>query len=210
MKVGIGVITMGLRKINPKLFEKSTHEIFIYTDTERFGPSHARNECLKHFDGYDHVFLFDDDTYPTCCGWENYFITQASEHNIHYMAIPEVFGGQFVSSDKEMQYWFSALGCFVYQDKVAMDAIGGYNTAYNRYGYEDAGRSRRALQAGLTGHTNAWGFPVRGLCYIHSEDVFGENPTPNIVTSEKLAYIASNQPIYQKEIEGKQLFYPYK
>ena len=210
MKVGIGVITMGLRKINPKLFEKSTHEIFIYTDTERFGPSHARNECLKHFDGYDHVFLFDDDTYPTCCGWENYFITQASEHNIHYMAIPEVFGGQFVSSDKEMQYWFSALGCFVYQDKVAMDVIGGYNTAYNRYGYEDAGRSRRALQAGLTGHNNAWGFPVRGLSYIHSEDVFGENPTPNIQTSEKLAYIAQNQPIYQKEIEGKQLFYPYK
>lgn len=210
MKIGIGVITMGVRTLNKKLFENSEHGVFIYTDKERLGPSHARNKVLEHFEGYDHIFIFDDDCFPTKLGWEDYFITQASEHNIHYMAIPEVFGGQFVSSDKEMQYWFSALGCFVYQDKIAMDVIGGYNTAYNRYGYEDAGRSRRALQAGLTGHNNAWGFPVRGLSYIYSEDVFGENPVPNIETPEKLKYIESNHKVYAEEISSGVLFYPYK
>lgn len=210
MKIGVGVITMGLREINPKLFEKTAHEIFVYTDTERLGPGHARNQVLAHFDGFDHVFIFDDDCYPTRCGWEDYFIQEAQRYGIHYMALPDIFGGELAGHNEEITYWFSALGCFLYQDKEAMQTIGGYNLAYNRYGYEDAARSHRAMKAGLTGHDEAWGFPIRGFGFIHSEDVFGENPTPNIQTSEKLAYIAQNQPIYQKEIEGKDLFYPYK
>lgn len=210
MKVGIGIITMGVREINPKMYEKSSYEIFVYTDEDRRGPGYARNQCLKHFDGYDHVFLFDDDAYPVRQGWEDFFIQEAQRAGIHYMALPDVFGGDLLETDGEIAYWLSALGCFLYQDKEAMETIGGYNLEYNRYGYEDAARSHRAIKAGLTGHEKAWGFPMRGMSYIHSEDVFGENPAPNIVTSEKLAYIASNQPIYQKEIEGKELFYPYK
>ena len=210
MKIGVGVITMGLREINPQFFEKTSHETFIYTDTERLGPGHARNQVLKHFDGYDHVFIFDDDCYPTRLGWEDYFIQEAQRHGVHYMALPDIFGGEYLTSVDEMTFWFSALGCFLYQDKLAMQEIGGYNTEYNRYGYEDAARSHRAIKAGLTGSDRGWGFPIRGLSYIHSEDVFGENPAPNIQTAEKLAYIASNQPIYQKEITGDNLFYPYQ
>ena len=210
MKIGVGVITMGLREINPKFFEKTTHETFIYTDTERLGPGHARNQVLAHFDGYDHVFIFDDDCYPTRLGWEDYFIQEAQANSIHYMSLPDIFGGEYQRTEGEMTFWFSALGCFLYQDKLAMETIGGYNLEYNRYGYEDAARSHRAIKAGLTGSDAGWGFPIRGLSYIHSEDVFGENPAPNIQTAEKLAYIAKNQPIYQKEIEGKNLFYPYK
>ena len=210
MKVGVGVITMGLREINPKFFEKTTHETFVYTDTERKGPGHARNQVLAHFDGYDHVFIFDDDCYPTRLGWEDYFIQEAQANDIHYMALPDIFGGEFLYAESDITFWFSALGCFLYQDKIAMETIGGYNLEYNRYGYEDAARSHRAIKAGLTGSDAGWGFPIRGVSYIHSEDVFGENPAPNIVTAEKLAYIALNQPIYQKEIQGVNLFYPYK
>jgi len=210
MKVGVGVITMGVRELNPKFFEKTTHETFVFTDTERLGPGHARNQVLKHFDGYDHVFIFDDDCYPTRLGWEDYFIQEAQRYGVHYMALPDSFGGEYLHSDGEMTYWFSALGCFLYQDKHAMEAIGGYNLGYDRYGYEDAGRSHRAIKAGLTGSDVGWGFPIRGLSYIHSEDVFGENPAPNIQTADKLAYIAKNQPVYQKEITGDNLFYPYK
>lgn len=210
MKVGIGIITMGLREINPKMYEKSSYEIFVYTDTERLGPGHARNQVLAHFDGYDHVFIFDDDCYPTRLGWEQYFIQSAQENGIHYMALPDIFGGDILDVKGEITCWFSALGCFLYQDKLAMETIGGYNLEYNRYGYEDAARSHRAIKAGLTGSSEGWSFPVRGFGFIHSEDVYGENPAPNIATAEKLAYIGQNQPIYQKEIEGKNLFYPYK
>lgn len=213
MKVGVGVITMGVRELNPKLFANTTHDIFVYTDTEHLGPAHARNKVLAHFENYDHVFIFDDDVYPTRPGWEDFFIRQAQQSGIGYMALPEVFAGQITGSGipgDEIVYWRSALGCFVYQSKEAIHTIGGYNTEYNRYGYEDAGRSHRAIKAGLTGALDAWGFPIRGLSYIHSEDVFGENPQPNISTPDKLALIEQNKPIYQKEVESFELYYPYK
>lgn len=210
MKIGIGVITMGVRELPLELYENSSYEVYVYTDQERLGPGYARNQCLKYFDGYDHIFLFDDDTYPTRKGWEDYFIQEAQAANIHYIALPDIFGGEFLYAESDITFWWSALGCFLYQDKLAIEKIGGYNLAYNRYGYEDAARSHRAIKAGLTGSSAGWGFPVRGLAYIHSEDVFGENPTPNIDTSEKMKYITQNQPIYQREIEGDQLFYPYK
>ena len=152
MKVGIGIITMGVREINPKMYEKSSYEIFVYTDEDRRGPGYARNQCLKHFDGYDHVFLFDDDAYPTRLGWEDYFIEHAQSQGIHYMVLPEIFGGQLLGfGSGEITLWNSALGCFVYQDAFAIQVIGGYNTAYNRYGFEDAARNRRAIKANLTG-----------------------------------------------------------
>ena len=210
MKVGVGVITMGLREINPRMFGNTETEVFVYTDHEKLGPGHARNQVLSHFDGYDHVFIFDDDCYPLRKGWEKYFLEQAQAHNIHYMALVEPYQGEYVASYMEMQWWRSALGCFIYQDKLAMETIGGYNTAYNRYGFEDAARSRRAINAGLTGHETAWAFPLRGLMYIHSEDVYGENPIPNISFEDKMMYIGLNQKVYQEEVSGGQLFYPYK
>lgn len=214
MKIGVGMITMGARELPKKFFDNTSEEIFVYTDEERKGPGYARNKVLANFDGYDHVFIMDDDTYPVRKGWEQYFITQAQENCVHFMALPEVFGGEYEANANqiggEMVYWRSALGCFNYQSKLAMETIGGYNTEYVRYGYEDAARNRRAQRAGLTGWVDAWGFPIRGLCYIHSEDVFWENPTPNISHEDKLKYIEINTPIYHKEISSPQLFYPYK
>lgn len=215
MKIGVGMITMGFRKIPEKFFDNTSEEIFIYTDKERKGPGFARNKVLEHFDGYDHVFIMDDDTYPVRKGWEQYFITQAQENCVHFMALPEIFSGEFIegennTADSEMLFFNSALGCFNYQSKWAMEAIGGYNTEYVRYGYEDAARNRRAQRAGLTGRYDSWGFPLRGLCYIHAEDVFWENPIPNISQEDKLKYIEINTPIYHKEISSPQLFYPYK
>ena len=200
---------MGLRGLNTKLAENTAHEIFVFTDHEKKGPGYARNQVLKHFDGYDHVFIFDDDCYPTMKGWESHFISAAQAHNIHYMALPEGFKGNYIGAYSEITYWDSALGCFIYQDKMAMQVIGGYNTSYNRYGYEDAGRSKRALKAGLTGDEKYFTFPLRGLMYIHSEDVYGENPTPNISHDDKMKYIEQNRSVWLDEINGSEVFYPY-
>ncbi|EIC82164.1 galactosyltransferase-related protein [Serratia sp. M24T3] len=209
MKIGVGVITMGMRTINPKMFANTACEVFIYTDKDKKGPGAARNEVLKHFSGYDHVFIFDDDCYPTAKGWEKYFIDCAINHDIHYMALPEGVKGTFLGAFCEITHWDSALGCFVYQDAHAMRTIGGYNTAYHRYGYEDAGRSIRAKKAKLTG-CDAWSFPLRGLLYIHSEDVCGECPVPNIEHADKLAYIEMNRPVWLEEINGNEVYYPYE
>lgn len=200
---------MGVREIKDYKLSEGT-DFFVYIDKDKKGPSHARNEVLKHFSDYDIVFLWDDDTYPTMTGWEEYFISQASLNNVDYMCLPEPFSADIYLTDNEMLLWNSALGCFSFQTKRALEIIGGYNTEYDRYGYEDAARSVRARRAGLTGHSDLFSFPVKGLCYVYSEDVYHKNPTANISKEDKEAYIAKNHSIYAKEITSDILYYPYK
>lgn len=167
-----------------------------------------RNSLLSELSDCDYVFLFDDDCYPMMHGWEDYFIIQAGEHNLDYMALPESFKTRLIQVDGEMGRWDGGIGCFSFQSRKALQTVGGFNTNYERYGYEDAGRNRRAYAAGLTG-----GFlcscPIRGLAYIHSMDVFGENPAPNLSYDEKMELIHRNAQEFQRESSSDQLFYPF-
>lgn len=210
MKVGIGVITMGVREINPKLFERSCGEVFVYTDTERKGPARARNKVLSHFKDYDHIFVFDDDCFPTFEGWEKYLIEQFEKHNIFWAGIPNFPVMEVKHSEDEMLWLDGCCGCFQYFSRKALETIGGYNTAYDRYGYEDAAVRERAIKAGLTGKYPFPAFPIRGLSYIYSMDIFHDNPTPNIDTPEKRRLIEINHPRYVEEVTGSQVFYPYE
>ena len=212
IKIGVGVITMGVRKLaDYKLSHNS--ELFVFTDHNKVGPASGRNECIKHLynKGCDYIFLFDDDCFPTRHGWEDYFINNANNHNIHFLGLPEIFTGklQSVSDDKELCYWDGIVGCFNFQTRHFIDVVGYYNTAYNRYGYEDAGRNYRAVCAGLTGTVGHYPSLLRASSYIHSEDVYGENPTPNISHEDKMKYIEENRKFYTEEIQSGQIFYPY-
>ncbi|VGQ11805.1 hypothetical protein SB5439_04997 [Klebsiella variicola] len=210
MKVGIGIITAGVRGIREDYKKHTTNgEIFIYTDKERRGPGHARNQVLKYFEGFDHIFLFDDDCYPTLQGWENYFIDFAVKHSIDYMCLPEVFKTGLVSTEGELTRWDGGLGAFTYLSNKGLKTIGGYNKNYKRYGLEDVAYRFRAQRAGLTGALDSFAFPLRGLAYIHSMDVFAENPTPNMSNTDKRLSVSINQPIYNQEMASDQLYYDY-
>lgn len=210
MKIGVGVITMGVRALKDYLIADGV-DFFVYKDEERKGPSHARNEVLSHFDGYDHIFIFDDDAWPLMRGWEDYFITQAVEHNVHYMAIPEWFKGNIIGAEGEMLEWSDSLAALTYQSKHALDVIGGYNTEYDRYGYEDIARNFRAVhKAGLTTRPGAHCFPARGPAYIYYSDAYGTTELANLTPEEKEHYTTVNYPIFKKEISSEQLYYPYK
>ncbi|MCS5452510.1 glycosyltransferase family A protein [Enterobacter huaxiensis] len=210
VKIGVGIITMGVRELDPGYFTcrmLQPENLFIYTDSERKGVSHARNQCLKHFEGFDHVFLFDDDCRPMRSGWEEYLISNAEKNNVHYMCIPNIFYDQIIGQNGEMLVWTGGLGPFQYFTKHGLETLGGYNLAYTRYGFEDAGMKHRALKAGLTGHPNGWSFPLRALVHIFSEDVTHQNPKPNMSQEEKEAFIQLNRNEYFKEINSEQIYY---
>ena len=94
---------------------------------------------------------------------------------------------------------------------VVFDAmyVPGLGQSYERYGLEDAARTSRAKKAGLTGHPHYFSFPVRGLAYIHSEDIFGVTAIQNMTMEEKLKYVHKNQETYNKEIGSDKLFYEF-
>lgn len=206
-RIGIGRITCGLRPLRP-LLAPAGARIEEFTDTERRGPAFARNEVLHrlYLDGCDHIFLFDDDCYPVMPGWAEYFIEQARQHGLPYLGLPEIFKSALVSLKGEMGFWNPTIGCFNYQTRAAIEQVGYYNEACATYGYEDSGRNDRMRR-----FIGAQGVPapIRASAYIHSEDVFGENPQPNMTRDEKEASIERNKPIWHAELRSPQLFYPY-
>lgn len=207
-KIGVGVVTTPKRTVDHRLSKYSCPDtkIIVRSDTNHLGVSHMRNALLAELADCDYIFLFDDDCFPMMHGWEMYFIGQAALHGIDYITLPESFKSKLLRVDGEMGRWDGGIGCFSFQTQKALKTIGGFNTNYVRYGYEDAGRNRRAAIAGLTG-----GFqnscPIRALAYIHSMDVFGENPTPNLSYDEKMDFISQNTLEFKREMSSDQLYY---
>lgn len=212
LKIGVGIITMGVRKLDPGYFTcrmLQPENLFIYTDHEKKGPGYARNQCLKHFKDYDYVFLFDDDCKPTRRGWEEYLIKHAIANDVHFMCLPNIFENQIIEQKGEMYYWCGGTGCFTLFSKKALETLGGYNTSYQRYGWEDTAIRHRAKKAGLTGSIEGFAFPLRGIGYIYSEDITHQNPTPNMTQEEKQFCIELNRAEYAKEILGDKIFYEF-
>jgi len=210
--IGIGVVTTCVRSI-PEAFRslcEGGSVVRVEKDTERVGAAITRNKCLRYLmeEGCDHVFLFDDDCYPTMRGWERYVIDQAAQHNLHFVGLPEIFTSRPLASDGELILWDGIVGCFSYQTRALLEAIGGYNPSYMRYGYEDAARNSRALRSGLAGSGKGYPSLLRLPSYIHSMDVYGENPTPNLSPQEKAHWIRMNEAIFREEMESADICYP--
>lgn len=213
-KIGIGVITAGNRQIHPNMERLSDPDALyhVHTDAERLGPGHARNAALRRLydSGCTHMFVFDDDCYPVMAGWERYFVEQAEATGIGFFLMPEFFKDRIVGhAGAEVFMWDGGLVQFAMYTRPLLETVGGFNTAYDRYGFEDSAYIVRALRSGLAGPGAGYPSPLRTLAYIHSMDVYAENPTPNISAEDKQAYIRKNEPIYRDEINGGRLHYPF-
>lgn len=209
-RVGVGVITAGMREIKDyKLPEWA--DFFVYTDRDRKGPAYARNQVLRHFEGYDYVFLFDDDCWPTRAGWVAYFIDQALQHGVDFMVYPEPFEDCPKHLAGDMFSWTRSMGCFCFQTKKAVEIVGGYNEVYGKYAYEDAARNYRAInKANLCAEPGLNSFPLLGLAYIYSKDLLDVFVSPYISDEDKKQWIDKNHSIYLEEIENDKIYYPFK
>lgn len=211
LKIGVGMITAGNREIPKQIYEKSCGDVYVYHDEKLEGPSTARNKVLAHFKGYDYIFIFDDDCYPEQKGWEYYFIEQSRLHNVHWMGVPGYFDCPIHVIEGEMAWWVGGLGPFQFFSKNALETIGGYNTEYDRYGWEDIAIEARASKAGLLGKPYGSPFPIRGMAYIKPLDQY-DNPGlyANMPREEKVRYAKLNRHIMEKEVNNPNVFYPYE
>lgn len=218
MKIGIGITTMGKRVIRNSRYMDSGLDVnrdvyHIYVDEKREGPAAAKNETMKalYDEGCTHMFLFDDDCYPVMDGWVNYVITNAQQHRLEYVGLPESFKSTPVrgSLNREFIAWDGMLGCFLFQTRAMLETVGYYNRNYQRYGFEDSARNDRMRRA--------MGYPIgqqpsllRLPSFIHSEDVYDEYPLANLTSEEKTKYIDINRPEWTREVTSDQLYYPYR
>lgn len=211
-KIGVGVITMGLREIKDYRLSSVNSEFYLFKDINRVGPASGRNQCIKHLydSGCDHIFLFDDDCYPIHDGWDDYIVSVAQNNNMNFLSLPEIFKDQFLDANsQELCYWSGSVGCFSYQSRKFIDLVGYYNTAYDRYGFEDSARNHRAVVSGIDPTHNGYPSALRVSNYIYSEDIYGDNPIVNISYEDKMEYIEKNHHIYLEEITSGQIYYPF-
>ena len=113
-----------------------------YRFNERAGIPAAKNKCLE-LAKYDHIFLFDDDTYPICDGWYLPYINSGKEH-LCYSFLP------YFKEKNGFKYHTLGNGCMLYVTRKCIDTIGGFDWNYGLGKYEHVDFSRRIHNAGLT------------------------------------------------------------
>lgn len=126
----------------------------VYRFDENVGIARAKNKCLELLSDCDHIFLFDDDTYPLKEGWHLPYI-ESNEHHLMYL-FENWSNGQpvgddsIVYKDDEHVAHSHARGCMIYVDSVALATVGGMDTRFGKAMNEHLDLSMRIHNAGLT------------------------------------------------------------
>ena len=113
-----------------------------YRFENRSGIPAAKNKCLE-LAKYDHIFLFDDDTYPIADEWYVPYVYSGKEHLCY------TFLSAFKRKDG-FKYHTLGNGCMLYVTRKCIDTIGGFDWSYGLGKYEHVDFSRRIHNAGLT------------------------------------------------------------
>lgn len=159
-----------LWQVNKIVAESFNINVIYKYSTSRLGVSKAKNACLWELRDYDHVFLFDDDTWPQCYNWAETWINinevNGVGHSMFNVTAAELLDlnpafravvqpiASIGDNETKMVSFSNCFGVMLYFNRKCIDALGGYpNDAPHLYGYEHAQISKRANMAGFTrGH----------------------------------------------------------
>lgn len=222
-KVGVGVITIGKRKLPDYKTEKSGADFKVFIDKDRKGVAYARNMLIKQFydSGYDYWFIFDDDVYPNepdHVSYIKYFTETAYKFNYDCFLSPEYFRDSICGStdNGEIILFSDAMSQFMFCSRKMVEVIGYIPTLPNNYGYEDAlflEMLKLAQRNGLINNgVNGIPCPTKALCFIHPTDMYSDNieSFTNMTYEEKQSAISANAPYFEKIknkiSEGKYFF----
>lgn len=173
--IGIGITTHNrnrivadtvakLRELNPDaklvVVDDASQErvkidgVQVYRFRRNVGIARAKNKCLELLSDCQHIFLFDDDTYPLQPGWEQPYI-DSPEHHLMYLFTAWADGkpvgdDAVVYQDDQHRAHHHARGCMMYVDRLALDTVGGMDTRFGVAMNEHLDWSIRMHNAGLT------------------------------------------------------------
>lgn len=183
MKIGIGITTRGRAKyLTRSLKGHRKHlpenaQIIVVDDgsdepkdlgedviyhyfAENVGIPKSKNKCLELAQDADHIFLFDDDIWPTVDGWWQLYIQSPEAHlsycwsdikpgeygEKHYYSI-----GKRLYEDDKIFSFSHPRGQMLYIDaKKVLPRVGGFDPIYGKGMVEHADWSWRIHNAGLS------------------------------------------------------------
>lgn len=125
-----------------------------YRFEHNVGIARAKNKCLELLEGCEHIFLFDDDTYPITDDWWMPYV-QSREPHLMYVFQDFADGRRLgdtalVYNDGQHIAYSHARGCMLYFHRTAIERVGGMDPAFGKWGWEHVNLSDRIHAAGLT------------------------------------------------------------
>jgi len=134
------------------------HRTFVnlYRFEENVGIARAKNKCLEMLvdAGVEHLFLFDDDAYPIAADWWKPYVESPEPHLMRIF--PDLLGPNKLNDLKEVYRdeahvaYTRPRGIMLYAHRSVLDAVGGMDPGFGKWGYEHGDWSNRIHAAGLT------------------------------------------------------------
>lgn len=147
---------------------------------ENVGIARAKNACLEALmadPNIQHIFLFDDDAYPLVENWWEPYVNSPEPHLMRIF--PDLVNEKVKLNDIKVIYegdghiaYTGPRGIMLYVERRVVDAVGGMDVAYGKWGYEHGDWSNRIHNAGFS----TWRFAdvIGGEKLIYSLDEHSE------------------------------------
>lgn len=171
-----------------------------YRFEKNVGIAVAKNMCLSllYQRGCEHIFLLDSDTWPrTSDAWTPYINSKEP----HLMYIFEGFKGSGATGDTLKVYedgdkvaYSHPRGCMLYYHRSVLDAVGGMDPVFGKWGYEHPSHSDRIYNAGLTSFRYQ-DVPGSGELW-YSDDEENRNVNTTVRGVERQEAISRNLQLY--------------
>lgn len=208
MKIGIGITTVpkrkALHKVQMEHIKKHTpSDVFIYVhnDTKGIGVAKSKNNCLAALmdAGCTHLFLLDDDVYPTSPEWMNLFFKTKENHlcaTFDKLINGAPNGNAMLKRASDYDVFANPCGMMMFYKRFVIERIGGMDIRYSKWGHEHVGHSMRIFNSKITPH--AFMSPRNVMKYIHSLD--HAIKTPGVFSNSQKSDLANEgRPIYSED-----------
>ncbi|UVD40295.1 glycosyltransferase [Mycobacterium phage Capablanca] len=125
-----------------------------YRFEQNVGVARAKNKCIELLmaSEVDHVFLFDDDTWPVEKDWWRQYTESGYEH-LSWNWLPRWDDYRDLwplADDHGITSWNTSNGCLLYYTRKALETAGGMRVQFGRWGFEHLEHSYRIHRFGLT------------------------------------------------------------
>lgn len=214
--IGIGVTTTPNRKDcldmcldQIRKHTKQSYHLHIHDDVNYRGVAYSKNENIHALRDCDYVFLFDDDCWPINDDWIEFFVTKMQVPTAHLLYLNDKMHTRInTGHDGGIYRYNDCGGVFMSLTRHIINKVGYMNSEYGQYGFEHAGYSNRIYKAKFNTHPYLCAKSTEK--YIKSLDYLDAPVKPSVPDYKKQKLIDQNRPIFLKEINSEQIYYPYE
>ncbi|MBD8231585.1 glycosyltransferase family 2 protein [Pantoea agglomerans] len=174
------------------------------------GIARAKNKCFELLEDCEHIFLFDDDTYPLKTDWWKPYTDFGEPHLLymfeHFATGRQLNDAALLYSDGHITAWSHGRGCMLYFSRRCLEVVGGMDPAFGKWGYEHVELSGRIYNAGLTSFKFMDVTDSHGLFWSADEHEAAASTVPG---PQRRACLEQNRKIYARRQDSAR-FIPYR